>query len=653
MITDSLPLGPPTLLPSPEFRGITGRKKSFLERRMPSVRILASAFLLAVLAFLPSALQAATSGRAALIIANAAYPDSEAVLPTPIADGRALAEALKAKGFTVETVENASKEAMQTAIDRFQRGLEADGIALVFFSGYGIQVGRKNYLIPVDARIWSEADVTRDGIGLDGLLDGLTKSRVGIRTLVLDASRRNPFERRFRSFSQGLAAIPAAPGTLILSSTAPGGVVNEGGATRSPFVTELVQQIGVLDQTADRAFAATAEAIARRVRGQSPALAVNLEETFSFDPDRPRTLVRRKPDEAAEQAAKDQAAKDQAAKDQAAKDQAAKDQAAKDARSREQAAKDQAVKDQAARDQVARDQAAKDQAARDQAARDKAARDQATRDQAARDQAQRDARAAERAFESARSQGTKAAYQDFLAAHPGSPLADRARTEIVRIEGEERQAAADFERAETAGTQVAYQDFLDKHPTGTQAERARNALDRLSRAADRRQDEERQRLASLDQRIASNPRDEAAYYERGQFHAQRGDAAAAIRDFDQTIRLNPTSPEAFNNRCWMRAIANDLQRALSDCNQALKLRPGFVDALDSRGLVNLKAGALRAAVSDYDTLLRADGQHAAALYGRGLARLRLGERSLAEKDMAGAMELNPQIDKEFAGYGIR
>ena len=610
---------------------------------MPSVRILASAFLLAVLALLPSALQAATSGRAALVIVNAAYPDSEAVLPTPVADGRALAEALKAKGFTVETVENASKEAMQAAIDRFQRSLEADGIALVFFSGYGIQVGRKNYLIPVDARIWSEADVTRDGLGLDALLDGLARSRVGIRAIVLDASRRNPFERRFRSFSQGLAAIPAAPGTLILSSTAPGGVVNEGAATRSPFVTELVQQIGVLDQTADRAFAATAEAIARRVRGQSPALTVNLEETFSFDPDRPRTLVRKKPDEAAEQAAKDQAAKDQAARDQAAKD-----QAAKDARSREQAAKDQA-----ARDQVARDQAARDQVARDKAARDQAARDQAAKDQAARDQAQRDARTAERAFESARSQGTKAAYQDFLAAHPGSPLADRARTEIARIEDEERQAAADFERAETAGTQVAYQDFLDKHPTGTQAERARNELDRLSRAADRRRDEERQRLASLDQRIASNPRDEAAYYERGQFHAQRGDSAAAIRDFDQTIRLNPTSPEAFNNRCWMRAIANDLQRALADCNQALKLRPGFVDALDSRGLVNLKAGAPRAAVSDYDAILRGDAQHAAALYGRGLARLRLGERSLAEKDMAGAMELNPQIDKEFAGYGIR
>ena len=597
---------------------------------MPLVRLLASAFLLALLALHPASLQAATSGRSALLVANAAYPDSEAVLPTPIADARALAEALKAKGFSVELLENASKEALQAGIERFQRGLEPDGIAFVFFGGYGIQVGRKNYLIPVDARIWSEADVVRDGLGLDALLDGLARGRGGIRAVVLDASRRNPFERRFRSFSQGLAAVPAPPGSLILSATAPGGVVTEGSAARSAFVSELVQQIGVLDQTADRAFAATAEAIARRVRGQSPALTVNLEETFSFDPDRPRTLLRRKPDEAAEQVAKDQAAKDQAAKDQAAKDQAAKDQAAKEARGREQAARDQAARDQAARDQVARDKAAQDQAARDQA--------------------QRDARAAERAFEAARAQGTKAAYQEFLANHPGGALAERARAEIARIEGAERAAAADYERAEAAGTQAAYRDFLDKHPGSPQAERARA---RRARTAARRRVEERQRLASLDQRIASNPRDEAAYYERGQFHAQRGDTTAALRDFDQTIRLNPASPEAFNNRCWMRAITNDLPKAIADCNQALKLRPGFVDALDSRGLVNLKSGQLRAAIADYDAILRSDPQHAAAYYGRGLARLRLGERAPAEKDMASALELNPQIDKEFAGYGIR
>ena len=34
---------------------------------------------------------------------------------------------------------------------------------MLFFGGYGVQVGRESYMIPVDATIWKEADVRRDG----------------------------------------------------------------------------------------------------------------------------------------------------------------------------------------------------------------------------------------------------------------------------------------------------------------------------------------------------------------------------------------------------------------------------------------------------------------------------------------------------------
>lgn len=611
------------------------------ERRMPLVRSLVTAFLVLALAVSigPIRVQAApaTSGRAALVIANAAYPDADAPLAAPLGDGRAVTDALKARGFAIEEGQNLAKDAMQAAIDRFLRSVEPDGIALVFFSGYGIQVGRKNYLIPVDARIWSEADVARDGIAIDAILDDLAKRRVGIRVIVLDASRRNPFERRFRSFSQGLAAAATNPGTITLYATAAGGVVNEASAARSPFVSELVPQIGT-DQTVDQAFATTRDAVAKKTRnGQVPAIAQNLDETFSFDPDRRRVaMTKKKPDEKAD---------DQATKDQATKDQAAKDQA-----SRDQAARDKAARDQDARDQSARDQTARDQAARDQTAKDKAVRDQEARDQATRDEA---TRTAARAFNAAVAKGTKTAYEAFLDAHPTGALADKAHAAIARIEADERQVAMDYDEAQAKGTKAAFESFLDRNPNGPMAEKARAEIDRLGAPTGRRKGQEDERRAALDARIASNPRDEAAYYERGQFFAQSGDAPAAIADFDQAIRLNPSSPEAFNNRCWMRAVTNDLKRAIADCNAALKLRPGFIDALDSRGLVNLKSGAFRAAITDYDAALKADPSHSSALYGRGFARQRLGDRAQADKDIATALELNPQIDKEFAGHGLR
>ena len=69
--------------------------------------------------------------------------------------------------------------------------------------------------------------------------------------------------------------------------------------------------------------------------------------------------------------------------------------------------------------------------------------------------------------------------------------------------------------------------------------------------------------------------------------------------------------------------------------------------------MHLKAGSLRAAISDYGEALKLDPRHSSALYGRGLARKRLGDDSQAGRDMASALELNPQIDKEFASYGLR
>ncbi len=78
---------------------------------------------------------------------------------------------------------------------------------MLFFGGYGIQVGRESFMIPVDATIWKEGDVRRAGISLEHVLDAMTEKGAKAKLAVVDASRRNPYERRFRSFSHGLAPI--------------------------------------------------------------------------------------------------------------------------------------------------------------------------------------------------------------------------------------------------------------------------------------------------------------------------------------------------------------------------------------------------------------------------------------------------------------
>src|SRR6478752_267603 len=108
--------------------------------------------------------------RFALVIGNAKYPDAEAPLREPINDAREVADELKRDGFSVDIGENLTGEAMHRAFDRLYAKIKPGSVALIFFSGYGIQSNRQSYMIPVDAQIWSEADVRHDGFSLEAVL---------------------------------------------------------------------------------------------------------------------------------------------------------------------------------------------------------------------------------------------------------------------------------------------------------------------------------------------------------------------------------------------------------------------------------------------------------------------------------------------------
>ena len=111
-----------------------------------------------------------TPARVALIIGNSNYPDAGSPLPTTSNDARTLADEFRLLNFSVELKENLNKDEMQRAIDAFTGKITKATEALFYFSGFGLQVDRRTYLLPVNAQIWNEADVRRDGISVDALL---------------------------------------------------------------------------------------------------------------------------------------------------------------------------------------------------------------------------------------------------------------------------------------------------------------------------------------------------------------------------------------------------------------------------------------------------------------------------------------------------
>lgn len=244
------------------------------------------AMLLALIVQLALVAQSSASGdRHALVIGNARYPDADAPLKEPINDARDVADELKRDGFAVDTGENLTGEAMRRAFDHLYATIKPGDVVLIFFSGYGIQSNRQSYMIPVDAQLWQESDVRRDGLSLEAVLSEINSRGAGVKIALVDASRRNPYERRFRSFSAGLAPVIAPNGTLVMYSAALSSVISDNGGDHSLFVQELLKEIRVPDLLAEETLNRTRVDVTRAShQEQVPWISSSLAEDFAFVP---------------------------------------------------------------------------------------------------------------------------------------------------------------------------------------------------------------------------------------------------------------------------------------------------------------------------------------------------------------------------------
>ena len=249
-----------------------------------------------ILAVVSTAPCAAAGDRYALVIGNAKYPDADAPLKEPINDARDVADELKRDGFNVDIGENLTGDGMRRAFDKLYGKIKPGSVALIFFSGFGIQSNRQSFMIPVDAQIWTESDVRRDGFSLENVLGEINSRGAGVKIALMDASRRNPFERRFRSFSAGLAPVIAPNGTLVMYSAALSSVISDNGGDHSLFVQELLKEIRVPDLAAEETLNRTRVGVTRASRQeQVPWISSSLAEDFSFIPGAPGSPRRPSP----------------------------------------------------------------------------------------------------------------------------------------------------------------------------------------------------------------------------------------------------------------------------------------------------------------------------------------------------------------------
>ena len=198
------------------------------------------AFVLASL-LCASVLPATAARRIALVIGNSNYQFANA-LPNPVHDATLLAGVLQGQGFEVTRVMDADQRAMKRALSDFAARLQsagADSVALVYYAGHGVQFHGANYLIPVDAKLDTEAQLEIETFNADTIMQAIGAAGSKLNIVILDACRNSPF-RSFRAVTRGLAAIDAPQGTLVAFSTAPGQAARDGAAGgNSPYSSAL------------------------------------------------------------------------------------------------------------------------------------------------------------------------------------------------------------------------------------------------------------------------------------------------------------------------------------------------------------------------------------------------------------------------------
>ena len=225
----------------------------------------------------------------ALVIGNGGY--KQAPLKNPANDARAIGEALKATGFEVALSMDADRGRMASAVQAYVQALEARKcVGLFYYAGHGIQIAWRNYMLPVDADIGTAADIPKQGLHVNRLLEGMTMAANPMNIIILDACRDNPFGSLNGVDTKGLSQMDAPQNTILAYATSPGNVASDGDGVNGLYTENLLRELKVPEAKVEDVFKRVRLNVRRKSNGaQIPWESTSLEEDFYFLP--PRELT--------------------------------------------------------------------------------------------------------------------------------------------------------------------------------------------------------------------------------------------------------------------------------------------------------------------------------------------------------------------------
>ena len=205
--------------------------------------------------------QGQTAERLALVIGNSAYQNVPE-LPNPARDSSDVGDALERLQFNVTRLQNATVAEIKNAVIELGNAANGAQMIVVFYAGHGIEANGENWLIPIDAKLSTEADAPNEAVSLR-LVNAQVAKAAQLGLVILDACRDNPFAQSIqrsvtnppaatengdvptRSVSKGLARAEPAANVLVAFAAKDGTVAGDGPGRNSPFTTALLANMEI------------------------------------------------------------------------------------------------------------------------------------------------------------------------------------------------------------------------------------------------------------------------------------------------------------------------------------------------------------------------------------------------------------------------
>jgi len=156
----------------------------------------------------------------------------------------------------------------------------------------------------------------------------------------------------------------------------------------------------------------------------------------------------------------------------------------------------------------------------------------------------------------------------------------------------------------------------------------------------------------LTRSIELDPTYAKSYYNRGMVYQQQRKLEAALQDYNKAIQLNPNLANAYINRGNLYKDLNNTEQALSDYDKAILADPTMVESYSNKGILLQNMGNLQAALESYSKALDRSPAYFNALVNRAGLYSKMNQPEQAMQDYNKAIAINPKAGSAYYGRGL-